>query len=477
MGQSSEDRLPAGLWGIAAVAILGSFLAQLDATVVNVSLSSLATDLHAPLAEIQWVTSGYLLALALMLPLNSWLVDRVGTRNLYLGCFIAFSLASALCGVAWSPGSLIGFRVLQGMSGGLLAPMAQLTLARAAGKHMAKVFGYAALPILLGPVVGPVLAGAILSHASWRWLFLINVPVGTIALLLAWKVLPKDGAAEERRALDLRGLLLLSPALVLLLYAADHVRERSGWWLMAASFALLSLFLLHARRLQERALIDLKLFRGAFSISVATQFMSNGIAFAGQFLVPYFLVKVYATSPSKTGWLMAPLGLGMMCVYPTMGAMTKRFGVRQVAGVGASVALLGSLPFLWLATHGLSVPVLELSLFIRGMGMSSVGIPSITSAYAAVEKRSLPMATTALNIVQRLGGPIWTTVVATFLAWSWSGRASVLQQPKPLFAMAFGLLIVMHALQLFFALQLPRAMPEQPKAEELRREELEAVES
>jgi MFS family permease len=162
------------VWKVVSVAVLGSLLAQLDATVVNVSLSSLAEDLHSSFSAIQWVSSGYLLALALMLPLNGWLVERIGAKVLYLWCFSAFTLFSALCGLAWSAQSLIAFRVLQGMSGGLMAPMAQMIMARAAGKQLARVIGYAAVPILLGPILGPLLAGAILQHASWRWLFLVN---------------------------------------------------------------------------------------------------------------------------------------------------------------------------------------------------------------------------------------------------------------------------------------------------------------
>src|SRR6202522_2099341 len=164
MPKNSSDtvRLDPLVWKITSVAVLGSFLAQLDATIVNVSLSSLAVDLHSSLTAIQWVTSGYLLALALMLPLNGWLVERIGAKSLYLWCFSAFTLSSALCGLAWSANSLIGFRILQGMSAGPLAPMAQMMMARAAGKRMASVFGFHVLPIPLVALLGPVVAGAIL---------------------------------------------------------------------------------------------------------------------------------------------------------------------------------------------------------------------------------------------------------------------------------------------------------------------------
>src|SRR6202041_82563 len=159
-----SDRLDPLVWKITTVAVLGSFLSQLDATVVNVSLSSLAVELPSTLKTIQWGTSGYLLALPLMLPLNGWLVERIGAKSLYLWCFSAFTLCSALCGIDWSANALIGFRILQGMSGGLMAPMMQLMIARVAGRHMARVLGYAGVPILLAPILGPVIAGALLQH-------------------------------------------------------------------------------------------------------------------------------------------------------------------------------------------------------------------------------------------------------------------------------------------------------------------------
>jgi MFS family permease len=172
-----NDRLDTSVWKISTVALFGALLAQLDATIVNVSLSNLAADLNSRLSTIQWVTSGYLLALTLVLPLNGWLVDRIGAKALHLWCFSAFTLSSALCGLAWSANSLIAFCVLEGISGGLLAPMTQMMIARATGKHMARVAGYMLLPVLLAPVLGPIIAGAILQYASWRLLFLVNLPV------------------------------------------------------------------------------------------------------------------------------------------------------------------------------------------------------------------------------------------------------------------------------------------------------------
>jgi EmrB/QacA subfamily drug resistance transporter len=221
----ATDQLDPAIWKITSVAVLGSFLAQLDATIANVSLSSLATELHTPLSTIQWVTSGYLLALTLALPLSGWLVDRMGAKAVYLWCFVAFTLSSALCGLAWSAHSLIAFRVLQGISGGLLAPMAQMMMARVAGKHMARIIGYSAVPVLLAPILGPVAAGLILQYASWRWLFLLNLPFGVLALVLAARFLPNDKEETRPRELDWLGLVLLSPALAIFLYGSDRLGD------------------------------------------------------------------------------------------------------------------------------------------------------------------------------------------------------------------------------------------------------------
>jgi EmrB/QacA subfamily drug resistance transporter len=446
------------VWKITIVAVLGSFLSQLDATVVNVSLSSLAVDLHSSLPAIQWVTSGYLLALALMLPLNGWLVERIGAKSLYLWCFSTFTLSSALCSMARSASSLIAFRILQGMSGGLMAPMAQMMMARTAGKHLARIIGYAAVPVMLGPILGPVIAGAILQHASWRWLFLVNLPVGALAILLAILFLPNEREEIRSRELDLSGLALLSPGLVLFLYGSDHLGERIGLAALPVSVILIAFFFKMAGRKGDRALIDLRLFRSrTFSASATTQFMSNGISFAGQMLIPIYLIRGGGQSPSATGWLLAPLGLGMICSYPWMGALTQRFGIRTVSAGGALLAFAATLPFLYLTSHGLVLAILACALFLRGVGLSAVGIPSISAAYASIRKRDLPMATTSLNIVQRLGGPTLTTICATFLGWR-SGLAQSSASLSSAFPAAFLLLCGLHAFLFAAALRLPLSL-------------------
>ena len=203
-------------------------MTQMDSTIVNVSLPSIRDALHSNLASAQWIISGYLLALALILPLNGWIVDRVGPKKLYLWCFGAFTLTSLLCGISTTMDQLICARLLQGMAGGLLAPLTQMMMARAAGNQMARAIGYAATPVLLAPTVGPIVAGAILKYLNWSWLFYVNLPIGVAAIALASYLLPKDDSITARRSFDGVGFLLISPGLALLLYGLERASHHAG---------------------------------------------------------------------------------------------------------------------------------------------------------------------------------------------------------------------------------------------------------
>lgn len=407
------------LFKVAAVASVGSLLAQLDATMVNVALANLVQEFQEPVSVMQWVITAYLLALMLALPLSGYLAERIGVKALYLGCIAGFAITAFLCGFAWSARSLIGLRFLQGAAGGLLAPMAQMMIAKAAGDRLAGVAGYVAIPILLGPIFGLIIASVLLHYLSWRWLFLFTASVAVLAFLLAAVLIPTDKREDmHRRQMDWRGLALLSPALVLLLYSLDHIAEVAGRALLGIAIFLFVLFIVHARRRQKGALIDLgllsyKSFRGA----AIMQFISNGINFAGQMLIPMFLIIGCRRPPGEIGWLMAPLGIGMMISYPLLGRMLPRFGLRRVATSGAALSLFAMGLLAFAAAQEFSLALLWPSLFLLGAGQGAVGLSSMTAAYASIPTIDIPMVTTSLNIFQRVGGPVLTTISAVFLDW------------------------------------------------------------
>jgi len=417
MSQAAPDKVDKRVWIIAATCSCGPLMSGLDATMVNVSIDHLGSVFGAPLGTIQWVSSAYLLALALALPLNGWLVDRVGARRVFVGCFALFMAGSALSGAATSLPMLIASRVVQGIAGGLMAPMMQLMMARHAGRHMARVIGIAAMPVMVGQMLGPSLGGLIQTWLGWRWIFWVNLPVGVLAIAFAWAVLPKDETAQPRR-LDLLGFAMISPGLALSLEGLVAMAHGGGATMpltLPLGLALLAAFTIYALRAPATALIDLRLFAGrTFRAAASTQFLSNAINFGGQFLVPLFFLRVHAQSPASTGLLVAPMALGMFFSLPVMGRLSERFGARMISGSGAFMAMLGTLPFA-VAGPDLPLAVLCLALFVRGFGVGSITIPSAAAAYASIPRESLPSATTAINICQRMGGPVGTTALALFL--------------------------------------------------------------
>src|ERR1700742_1596215 len=208
---SVDEPLGREVWLVAGVVIVGVIMSVLDTTIVNVALETLSAELNAPLSTIQWVSTGYLLSLAMVIPLTGWMSERFGSKRVWMSSVALFGIGSALCGLAWSAESLIFFRILQGFGGGMIMPAGMTILTRAAGTHrIGRVMAVIGVPMLLGPIFGPILGGWLVDDFSWRWIFFINIPIAIAALGLAARVLPRDVPRAEER-LDWVGLALLSP--------------------------------------------------------------------------------------------------------------------------------------------------------------------------------------------------------------------------------------------------------------------------
>ncbi|HKN92866.1 MAG TPA: MFS transporter, partial [Thermoleophilaceae bacterium] len=195
---TADSGLDRGVLLVASCVVLGAIMSILDVTVVNVAINTLARDFHTQLSTIQWVATGYTLALATVIPLTGWAADRFGTKRLYMLSIALFLAGSMLSGLAWSATSLIFFRVLQGLGGGMIMPAGMTILTRAAGpQRVGRVMAIIGVPMLLGPIVGPILGGWLVESFSWRWIFFINVPIGIAALTASFRILPRDVAQHE----------------------------------------------------------------------------------------------------------------------------------------------------------------------------------------------------------------------------------------------------------------------------------------
>ena len=234
-GTLQGERRPAELTPQVQNAVLallvGGVAAILDSTMVTLALHTLVVRLHSTDGMIQWVTTGYLLAMAVAIPVTGWAESRWGGKRTWMAALVVFVVGSVLCALSWSDASLIGFRVAQGFGAGLILPLMQTLAVRAAGgKASSKLIAIVSLPLALGPILGPVIGGVILNWLSWRWLFLVNEPVIAVGLVLAWRLLPADrplpGAGRAR--LDVSGLVLLAPALTGILLSLSNLSEDGG---------------------------------------------------------------------------------------------------------------------------------------------------------------------------------------------------------------------------------------------------------
>ena len=426
----STDRLDPALLRLAGILLVGAVAVQFDMTIISVALDTLARGFHATLSTIQWVSTAYLLALAMVIPLTGWALERFGGKRMWMLSLVVFLVGSVLSGAAWSAGSLIGFRVLQGIGGGMLLPLLQTMLAQAAGpRRLGRLTSVIAVPALLAPIVGPVIGGLILDGLSWRWIFFINVPVCVIALVLAWRGLPN---ARERgeQPLDVLGLALLSPALAALVYGLSEAGSRGGFGgsavivPLATGAALLAAFARHSLRTKVEPIIDVRLFRArSFTASAGLMFLLGLSIFGAMILLPLYYQQARGQSALDAGLALAPQGLGMMVALAVAGRLTDRIGPRPIVLVGMVLATLGTIPYAQVGPQT-SELALGASLIIRGAGLGAVIVPAMAAAYHDLRTEAFPRATSAVRILQQVGASFGTAVLVVILQHQASSHAA-----------------------------------------------------
>ncbi|MFI0348869.1 DHA2 family efflux MFS transporter permease subunit [Actinomadura sp. 9N407] len=420
----SGGGLDRGVIAVAMVVVLGAIMSILDVTVVNVALKHLTEDFNAPLSTIQWVATGYTLALATVIPVTGWASARFGTKRLYIISIILFVAGSALAGMAWSAESLIAFRVLQGLGGGMIMPAGMTILTQAAGpQRVGQVMSIVGIPMLLGPIMGPILGGWLVDDVSWRWIFYINVPIGAVALFLAFKILKKDKPRKAER-LDVLGLLLLSPGLAMLIYGLATGAEKNDFTrpdvlVTAIGGGLLVIgFAVHAlREGNTNPLIDLRLFKRRSVAAASGTMVLFACAFFGAMLIlPLYYQTVRGESAFAAGLLLAPQGLGAMVTMPIGGKLTDKLGPGKVVLVGLALVVLGVAGFASQLTPDASYWTLGMALFVMGLGMGMTMMPTMSAAMQTLQHDEVPRASTALNIIQQVAGSIGTAFIAVLLA-------------------------------------------------------------
>jgi EmrB/QacA subfamily drug resistance transporter len=421
------DKIDGAVLKVAGVIVLGAIMSILDITVVNVALPTFqkvfAPAGGDPLAysTVAWTVTAYTLALATVIPLTGWAADRFGTKRLYMLALLLFTLGSTLCAMAGSINMLIGFRALQGLGGGMLMPLGMTIMTRAAGpKRMGRLMAILGVPMLLGPIAGPILGGYLIDHASWHWIFLINLPIGLLALAYAMWALPKD-TPHPSETFDWIGMLMLSPGLALFLYGVSSIPGEGTFFstkvAVPATIGLLLViaFIFYSFK-PAHPLLDLRLFKHRnLTVAALTMFLFALAFFGGLLIVPTYLQEVRGESTTHAGLLMAAQGIGAMVTMPIAGALADKMPVGRIVPFGLVAIVSGMFLLTQIDAHtsywGYILPVL----FVMGLGMGATMMPIMTSALKALSGHEVARGSTLLNITQQIGSSIGVAVISVVL--------------------------------------------------------------
>ncbi|QLJ03662.1 DHA2 family efflux MFS transporter permease subunit [Streptomyces sp. NEAU-sy36] len=402
------------------VTTLGSFLAFLDSSIVNVALHSLSDRFDTTLSTIQWTVTAYLLALAAVLPVSGWAAARFGAKRMYALSIGAFTLGSLACGLSHSIGELIAFRAVQGAAAAVAAPVAQMIAVRAAGpERLAKVMSVAGVPTILAPILGPAVGGLLLDHAGWRWIFLINVPIGALIVVLALRLLEPDEATEAGR-LDLLGFLMLALGCVGLTYGLNEFGTRGDFatwhvlpWVVGGVL-LLAAFVIYGLRATV-PLTDLRLYRNArYTAASVANFFLGAVLFGSVILMPLYFQIVRHESPVATGMLLIPQSIGVAIAVGSGSKFVESLGIGRAALLGGLVSTVGTLPFVLVGAHT-SYWLLGVVMVLRGFGIGATMVPVMAAAFRVIPPTAIADATVQTNVLQRIGGSLSTAILAAVL--------------------------------------------------------------
>ena len=404
---------------VAIAFVFGVFMDILDTTIVNVAIPALQDEFGVTASRIEWVVTGYLCSLAVWIPASGWIGDRYGTKKTFLFALFMFTLASALCGAAWSANSLTAFRVLQGVGGGMLAPVGTAMLFRAyPPNERARASAVLAIPTVLAPALGPVLGGVLVTHTSWRWIFLVNVPIGIAGLAFSAKYL-QEHKEPRSGGFDVAGFVLSGTGLALVLFALAE-GPLKGWRspevLLTGVFGVVAFALLVVVELRvAEPMLDLRLFgdRMFRQANIATMALSGSLL-GLLFLLPQFLQGLRGLSAQQSGLATFPQALGVMTMARVAGNLYPRIGPRRLMMFGALTNALVTVCFVFIGL-GTSLWWVRLLMYARGLTMAFVMVPMQAASFVTIPPHKTGRASSLSSTNRQVGAALGVAILATVL--------------------------------------------------------------
>ena len=386
--------------------IVGMIMVILDGTVVNVAVPKLVDYFSSDLKTIQWTITGYTLALAAVIPLAGWMTDRFGSKQVFLATLTMFILGSMLCSVAQSSTQLIIFRVIQGLGGGMVAPIGMAMVFKLAPvERRGAIMGMLGIPMLLAPALGPVLSGWLVEYVSWHWIFLINVPIGIVGIILGIKYLPKS-EKKTKGNLDILGIILAPIAFSMLAYGVNE-GGGNGW---ASTPAILGLsvggialiLLVIVELLHKHPLLELRVFRSSdFTRGIILTWVMQAALFGSMLFVPLYLQQIRDFTPLETGLILLPQAVASAIGMPIGGKLFDKIGARPLAFVGLSIISI-TLFLLAGITVTTSLPIIMMYLAFLGFGMGLTMMPLNTHVLNAAPREWVGRVTSLTAAAQQV---------------------------------------------------------------------------
>lgn len=405
---------------VVAAMALAAFMAVLTGTTVTSTLEALGAEIGAPVSGIVWVTVVYLVGASAAVPLVGWLSARLGQARLLQTALVAFALSSLLCGFAWDLNSLVGFRSVQGLSGGLLEPAAIAVVGTATpADSLGRVMGLVSLVINLGPVAGPLIGGVLVGAGAWPWIFWLNVPLALLVGLGAWRLVPDTRATGERAGIDVRGLLLLPPGFVLLLLGLNRAGAGAGPVIVTGcvllGVVLLAAYARHALRTPV-PLLDVRLLRiPSFAAALGVMSAVGLVMYAQLTVLPTLAAQTMELGSGWQGLPVAMLGLGLMISMTLAGRASDVTGPRILVRGGALVTAAAALLVLVGQIRWPTVTIIAV-VFLLGLGLGAVAAPTFAGVYRVLPQESTAQGTAALFIVVQLFASTGVTLVGFLTA-------------------------------------------------------------
>jgi EmrB/QacA subfamily drug resistance transporter len=422
-GREYPDKLDGALLRIAGVCGLAMVMAVLDSTVVAVAQRTFIADFGSTQAVVGWTMAGYMLAFATVIPITGWAADRFGSKRLFITSVLVFTLGSLLCAMAPTILLLIIFRMVQGAGGGMLVPLSFAVITREAGpRRLGRLVAVGGIPMLLGPIGGPILGGWLIGAYGWKWIFLINVPIGLLVIALALIFFPTDqrGAAEP---FDVVGVLLLSPGLVIFLFGMSSISVRgtiADPYVLGPAvlgLALIAAFVVHACYRTDHPLIDLRLFQNrVLTQANVTMLIFTTAAFGSLLLLPSYFQLVLHKTPIQSAVYMLPQGIGAMSTMPLAGILMDKRGPGRIVLVGIPLIAVGlSIVSFGVARQDAYVPTLLIGMAVIGMGMGCIVTPLTAVSVQTLAPHQIARGSTLVNVNQQVGGSIGTALMSMVL--------------------------------------------------------------